>query len=111
MHFLFDVTKVCIALLMDLASAANRNILLVGPSGAGKTTAINQFLSKPGEAKSTASNYTYVELVNAEWLDHKSKIVKRLAFCPCTTANSLCDFFDANMYHRQGLCPWLYTFA
>jgi dynein heavy chain len=75
-------TTVCIALLMGLASSANRNILLVGPSGAGKTAAINQFLSRP---------------------DHKSKIIKKLAFCPCTTVNSLNEFFDDNMYHRQGL--------
>ena len=103
-----------IDLLMDLVTATNKNILLVGPAGVGKTLAINRFLKKTGEntdnKQSERLKHTQTCLLVClfdffvYFTDHESTIVKRLAFCPSTSSHSLHDFLDANMYHRQGLC-------
>lgn len=44
----FMAFQIRIRLLMELASMSGRNVLLVGPSGAGKTCLMNDFLDKQG---------------------------------------------------------------
>lgn len=59
---LCHVIKVRVALLMELACAAKRHVLLVGPAGAGKTAAINQFLSKTSNVKKSVRKVWYFDI-------------------------------------------------
>ena len=69
--------------LMELVSSIDRNILLVGPRGCGKTCMINDFYSNR---------------------DDKNTLVKRVAYSAGTTASVLQKFMESVLYHRQGLC-------
>ena len=68
--------------LMELVSSVDGNILLIGPKGCGKTSIINDFYSNR---------------------DHKSTLVKRVAYSAGTTAAELQKFMESVLYHRQGL--------
>ena len=72
--------------LMELVSSVDRNILLIGPKGCGKTSIINDFYSNR---------------------DHKNTLVKRVAYSAGTTAAELQKFMESVLYHRQGLYQFL----
>ena len=44
----FAFVQVCVKTLLDLAHRSGQHVLLVGSSGAGKTTVINNFLASRG---------------------------------------------------------------
>ena len=67
--------------LMELLSSAEKNVLLVGPRGSGKTCMINDFYANR---------------------DNKNTIVKRMAYSRGTTAALLQKFMESVLCHRQG---------
>ena len=75
--------------LMELVSSVDRNILLVGPKGCGKTCMIDDFYSNR---------------------DYKDTLVRKIAYSAGTTAAELQKFMESVLYHRQGLFGWDYLF-
>eukprot|EP00794_Sanderia_malayensis_P000407 gene407-1042_t len=67
--------------IMELVSSMDRNILLIGPRGSGKTCMINDFYNQR---------------------ENKNTIIKRMAYSAGTTAALLQKFMEDVMYHRQG---------
>ncbi|XP_028415382.1 dynein heavy chain 8, axonemal-like isoform X2 [Dendronephthya gigantea] len=72
-----------IRLLMDLVRMSGRNILLVGPEGAGKSCLVNDFLDK-------------------QVTENKRLMVRRFVYSSNSTASSLQRFIESNIHHRQG---------
>lgn len=68
--------------LMELVSSVDKNILLVGPKGCGKTCMINDFYSNR---------------------DDRNTLVKRVTYSAGTTASMLQKFMESVLCHRQGL--------
>ena len=76
--------------LMELVSSVDKNILLVGPRGCGKTCMINDFYSNKND---------------------KNTLVKRIAYSAGTTASELQKFMESVVYHRQGLYLFKFCYA
>ncbi|CAB3999965.1 Hypothetical predicted protein, partial [Paramuricea clavata] len=72
-----------IRLLMELVRMSGRNILLVGPEGAGKSCLVNDFLDK-------------------QVTEDKKLMVRRFVYSSNSTASSLQRFIESNIHHRQG---------
>ena len=85
-NFVETVDTMRARFLMELVSSVDRNVLLIGPKGCGKTCVINDFYSSR---------------------DDRNTIVKRVVYSAGTTASTLQKFMESVLYHRQGELDYL----
>ena len=100
--------------LLELALASKRNVLLAGPSGGGKTTICRHFLQSRGICAqmhgiiSLLCCYIVVFICSSMSIiiamaNGGTEILKQMVFNKATSSDSLHNFMVVNFHHRQGI--------